>query len=230
MIAERPALPPEEPSPGDDRPGVLASSLWRALMAVCRVVMSGGFVLLALIGAFVTPPVAMLVVAPLIGCCAGVMVGLLSSAVSEEPWARRGALVTAATGAAFVPFTNGVALFGSAGGVLALVLLVFGSCLAADRIANFIENVPAGSDLRDDHWLGVVMPSLPTAALLQEWRATRAVSFAGRGAAEQARAAHVRGLILEELARRDPVAVERWLTSGDWSSGPRMRPDRGVAG
>jgi hypothetical protein len=230
VIAERPAPPPEEPSPGGDRPGVLASSLWRAVMAFCRVVVPSGFVLLALIGALVTPPVAMLVVAPLIGCVTGVMVVLLSPAVSAEPWGRRAALYTAATGAAFVPFTSGVALFGSAGGVLALVLLVLGSCLAADGIADVIEDMPAGGALPDDHWLVVVMPSLPTAALLQQWRATRAVSFAGRGAAEQARAAHVRGLILDELARRDPAAVERWLTSGDWSSGPRIRPDRGMAG
>lgn len=230
MIVDQSALPPEDPAPKDATAGERVSSAWRAVMAFCRLAVPGGFVLLALIGALVTPPVMMLVVAPLIGGVAGAMVALLNPAFPAESWARLGALLTAATGAAFVPFTSGVALLGSAGGVLAIVLLVLGSCLAADRIADVVENIPSGSSLPDDHWLGIVMPSLPTAALLHEWRATRAAFGARRGVVEQARAVHVRSLILEELARRDPAAVERWLSSGDWSSEPRMRPDRDVAG
>jgi hypothetical protein len=199
-------------------------------MAFIRVAVPGGFAFLAVVGALVTPPVGMLLVAPLIGLGVGLLVALLNPLFPGEPWPRRGALSTGATAAAFVPFTNGVALLGNVGGVIALALLVLGSCLAAERMMDLIERDPADGAVRDDHWLQVVMPSLPTATLLQEWRATRTLFGGRRGLAEQTRAVHVRGLLLEELARRDPAAVERWLSSGDWSSEPRIRPDRDVAG
>jgi hypothetical protein len=199
-------------------------------MTVCRVVTLTGFVVMALIGAVVTPPVRMLVVAPLTGCGLGLLVALGNPAFPEQPGARRGALLTAATGAAFVPFISGVALFGNAGGVVALVLLILGSCLAANWMMDVVENYPLGDAPRDDRWRQMVLPSLPTAALLQEWRATQAVFGSRPGVAERTRAVQLRGLLLEEFARRDPAAVERWLTSGDWSSEPAIRPDRDVAG
>jgi hypothetical protein len=222
------AVPPE-PTSGP-RPVGKPATVWWAVMTVCRIAVPTGFVVMALIGAVVTPPFGMFVVAPLTGSGLGLLVALLNPAFPDERWARRAALLTAATGAAFIPFMSGVTLFGNAGGVFALVLLVLGSGLAADRMMDVVENHPPGSVRRDDHWLRVVMPSLPTAALLQEWRATQAVFGGRRGIAEQTRAAHVRGLLLEELARRDPAAVERWLSSGDWSAVPRIRTDRDVAG
>lgn len=199
-------------------------------MALSRVVVPAGFVVMALIGALVSPPVAMFLVAPLIGVGVGGMVALLNPAFPAELWARRGALFTGTTAAAFVPFISGVAVVGNAGGIVALGLLILGSCLAADRMVDLIEDPPTGDALRDERWMRAVLPSLPTAALLQEWRSTRSVFGSRSGATERTRAARLRECILEELARRDPAAVERWLRSGDWSSEPEIRPDRDVAG
>ncbi len=199
-------------------------------MTVCRVTVPTGFVVMALIGAVVTSPVGMLVVAPLTGSGLGLLVALATPAFPEQPWARRGALLTAATGAALVPFLSGVTLLGNAGGVVALVLLILGSCLAADWMMDAVENYPLGIAPRDDRWKRMVLPSLSTVALLQEWRATQAVFGSRPGIAERTRAVQLRGYLLEEFARRDPAAVERWLTSGDWSSEPAIRPDRDVAG
>ena len=204
--------------------------LWNSVMACCRVVVRAGFVALALLGAFVTPPAGMLLVAPLTGATAGVVVACLHPAFPAQPRARRGALLTAATGAAFVPFVNGVDLLGSAGGVVALVLLVLSFCLAADWLMGLLEDRPPNGAPGDVRWLRAVLPSLATAVLLQEWRATQQTCGSRSGAAERARAVQLRELLLDEFARRDPVAVERWLASGDWSAGPRMGSDRDVAG
>jgi hypothetical protein len=218
---------PLAPEPHPDAAGATPS--WNAVMAFCRVLVPAGFVGTALIGAFVTPPIGMLLVAPLTGAGVGLLAALVNPAFPAETWARRGALISGATGAAFVPFVNGVALLGAVGGVLAVVLLVLGSCRAANWMIDVIEDSPARMSSRDERWTRMVMPSLPTATLLQEWRATQAV-VGSRPVAERTRAVQLRGILLEELARRDPAAVERWLRSGDWSSGPQIRSDRDVAG
>lgn len=228
MSLDLSAPEPGSPAPRPDADGT--TPLWGSVMACCRVVVRTGFVGVALLGALVTPPAGMFLVAPLTGAGAGLAVLRLKRAFPTEPWARRGPLLAAATGAAFVPFLNGVALLGSVGGVVALVLLICGSCVAADWMMKFIEAPPAGALPRDECWMRTVVPSLPTAVLLQEWRATQQLCGSHTGAAERDRAARLRGFLLEELARRDPVAVERWLTSGDWSSEPQMRSDRDVAG
>ena len=200
------------------------------VMACCRVVVRAGFVALTLLGAFVTPPAGMLLVAPLTGAVAGLFVAGLHPVFPAQSRARPGVLLTASTGAAFVPFVNGVDLLGSAGGVVALVLLVLGSCLAADRLMDLVEDSPPNGAPGDARRLRAVLPSLSTAVLLQEWRTTQQTCGSRPSAAEGARAVQLRELLLDELARRDPVAVERWLASGDWSSGPRMGSDRDVAG
>ena len=227
MSLDRSAPAPASPEPRPDTDST--PPLWGSVLACCRVVVSTGFVGLALMGALVTPPAGMFLVAPLTGAAAGLAVVRLGRAFPAERWARRGPVLTAAAGAAFVPFINGVALWASAGGVVALVLLICGSCLAADWLVNLAGESPAGPP-RDETWMRVVVPSLPTAVLLQEWRATQHVCGSQTGTAELARAVRLRGVLLEELARRDPAAVERWLTSGDWSSEPPMRSDRDVAG
>lgn len=204
--------------------------LRNAGLAACRVVVPTGFVALAVLGALVTPPVGMLLIAPLTGAAAGLAVAFLHPAFPGEPRARRAALLTAATGAAFVPFIYGVDLLGGVGGMVALVLLVLGCCLAASWAMDLIEATPPARAPADEGWMRAVLPSLPTAVLLQEWRATQQLCGPGTGAAERARAAQVRALLLEELSRRDPLAVEQWLASRNWSSEPGMRSDRDAAG
>jgi hypothetical protein len=138
-------LPPEPPSVAGD-----ATPLWDSMMACCRVVVSAGFIVTALVGAFVTPPAGLLLVAPLTGAGAAVVVTLLNRAFPAEPWARRSALLAGATGAAFVPFFNGVTLLGNAGGVIALLLLVLGSGLVADWMLDVIEDPPSSLTSRDE--------------------------------------------------------------------------------
>lgn len=215
-------------SPRTDVDGT--TRLRHAVMACCRFVVAAGLATLALLGALVTPPAGMLLVAPLTGAACGLAVAYLNPAFPEKPWARRATLLTAATGAAFVPVTNGVDLLGSAGGVVALVLLVLGSCLAGDWVVDLVEDAPPTGAPVDEGCVRAVLPSLSTAVLLQEWKATQQECDSGTGAAERARAVRLRALLLDELYRRDPVAVQRWLISTDWSLGPRMRPDHDAAG
>jgi hypothetical protein len=218
--------PPIEPRPvaGGSHP------LGRTVIAWFRVIVRAGFISMALVGAFVAPPVAMLVGAPLTGAALGIAVAFFNPAFPSTAWARRGAVLTGATGVGSVPFVHGVALFGNAGGVVALVLLILGSCVAATWLTDMLESAPPGDAVRDDRWVRMVLPSLPTSDLLHEWRATQKVFGSWTGTAERTRAVELRACLLEELARRDPAAVERWLTRGDWASAPRIRRDRDVAG
>lgn len=224
--------PPPDPPPPDPRRDVgdARPLLVPRLIASCRVVVHGGFVLMALLGALVTPPIGMLLVAPLTGAAAFIVVAMLNPAFPAEPWARRGALLAGATGAAFVPFANGVALSGNAGGVVALVLLILGSCVAADWLMDVLERSPGSGVARDDRWMQVVLPSLPTPELLREWRAAQRAFGSLPADADRARVVKLRGLLLEEFARRDPAAVERWLTGGDWSAEPNIRADGDAVG
>ena len=56
---------------------------------------------------------------------------------------------------------------------------------------------------------------MPTTTLLDRWRATGAVLRSTNDPGERCLAAEVRGVLLDEMARRDPDGVARWLTEGD---------------
>ncbi len=58
------------------------------------------------------------------------------------------------------------------------------------------------------------LAGLSTAQLCALWRKSRAGLRAAPTAAEQARVANARALLLEELERREPEAMADWLQSG----------------
>ena len=115
-----------------------------------------------MLGALVTHWMGMLVVAPGLGV---VLAGVVAS---FGPAARRGMPYAAATGVVLVPFANGLELLGSVGGGLFLALLLLAALVAAEWSASREEAAPA----TDVTGLGELLPLLPTADLLEKWRAS----------------------------------------------------------
>lgn len=179
-----------------------------AVAAALRVLVVG----VLLVGALFTPPLGMLVLAPVVGVGAMVVHALVHWSCCDERWpAPRRLLDVAAAGAGLVPWTQGVRTLGEVGTVLGAVsvvllgLLVLHPCTPAGAGPG-VEQVPSGDDST-----GALLALLPLDMLLAEWRAACAPS-APTGAAA------LRTRILDELSRRDPSGVQRWLDAG--AAGP----------
>jgi len=66
---------------------------------------------------------------------------------------------------------------------------------------------------------------LPTSMLLREWRSAGEHLWPGANPGRRAAAVLVRNLLLEELSRRDPEGVARWLSDGDEEAPERYLGD-----
>ena len=195
------------------RPRSPRAARWAGAVRGIRAVLLATVVGMALLGAVVTHWMGMLVVAPGLGAALAAAVALV------DPAARQGVLYAGVAGVVLVPFANGLALLGTAGGGIALALLVLGPVVAVDWSTSPEEPDPTA--LRE------LLRRLPTADLLEEWQASGDLL---RSPEERARAAGVRALLLDELSRRDPGGVAGWLAAGSPSPDPHIRADRGRPG
>jgi hypothetical protein len=143
-------------------------------------------------------------------------VAVINPSFPEARSARR-AVVFSATGTALlVPCLTGLGEFGTAGTVAAVMLMILGCVVVAGWIAEQSEP-PAretAPDLDVDE-LQQFLEVLPTSMLLREWRVAGEHVQPGSDGNRRAEAVLVRTLLLEELSRRDPVGVARWLSEGD---------------
>ena len=167
----------------------------------------------ALLGALVTHWTGMLLVAPGLGAVLAAVVAVV------DHRAHRGMLWAGVTGVVLVPLANGLVLLGTAGGAVALVAWSAGPVLALGWVATLEE--PAVRD--DPTALREMLPRLPTADLLEEWRSTEGLLH---GPGDRAAAARIRSLLLDELAHRDPGGVTEWLSAGGASPETHLRADR----
>lgn len=174
----------------------------------------------ALLGALLTPPERMLLGAPAVG------LGALLATAAGCWWCRRlgpsrqlpwSAAVVAA---AAVPFSHAVDALGDTGAAVVFAVLTLLAVTVSDWITSGSE--PAGAATTgsarvregrqdDPESLAVLLRGLPMALLCQEWHATTPHRDAG---ALGPRAARDRTLLLEEMTRRDPAGVRRWLRAG----------------
>ena len=195
-----------------------------ALGRVCSVVAAAGFVGLALLGAVVSPPVVVFVLGPL---CAALLAGLV--AVAEDgplrrPVAVRRVLVAAGAGLLLIPFCAGMAVLGPLGLAVLVVLLALAAVGCVARAGGLRSrprprlHVVTGPDAAGGAPLTTWPASsfvclLPTVRLLEEWRSSRA-QLCGGDPARRLEAVELRAELIEELARRHPDAVDRWLMEG----------------
>ncbi|MGY1752634.1 hypothetical protein [Blastococcus sp. SYSU D01042] len=211
--------PPEDLPrvPGPAAPADRAPSLhagWRVLVRTGAVLVLGLSCGIALLGALVTHWTGMLVFAPLLGAAAAAVVALVG------PSSRPALVHAAVAGTVLVPFANGLVLLGSAGGALLLALLTVGPLLLLGWSAA--EDTPVGRTT-----LPELLQLLPTAELIEEWRATEELH---RDPAQRSTASVVRAALLDELSRRDPDGVAAWLAGGDPVPDRYIRTDRDLAG
>lgn len=189
----------------------------RALaVRVCHGALLGGAVAFALIGALTSPPYVVLTVAPTFGVFVGSVVALTHPASPRARSAHRAVVFSGAGAALAVPCVAGIGRLGTAGTVAAVVLMVL-ACVVVGRWIVEHTDPPqrgAASDL-DVEELQRFLQVLPTSMLLPEWRAAGQLLRPGTDPDRRAQAVLVRTLVLEELSRRDPVGVARWLSEGD---------------
>jgi hypothetical protein len=197
--------------------------LWRTFIRCGWVLVLATSVGVALLGAVVTPLMGMVVFAPCLGALVGGVVALLEPDVRRERYAHPALVYAIATGTMLVPFANGLVGLGTAGGVILIGLLVLVPLLAADRM----DATAGTAAVRDVGALAELLPALRTSRLLDEWEATDDLLRSRR---HRAIAVEVRGLLLDELSRRDPEGVAAWLAAGDVSPHDHVRSDGDQAG
>ncbi|MGY1786902.1 hypothetical protein [Geodermatophilus sp. SYSU D00698] len=175
-----------------------------------------GAVCCALVGALSAPAYVVLAVTPAFGLFVAGLVGLMDPAFPKAPSAKRRAVLAGAGASLVVPCLAGLAQLGDAGTVAGLVLL-FLSCLLAE--AWITRSL--GSAGRDDEAevdveeLQRLLRALPTSVLMRDWRSTGELVRTAADPDRRARGLLVRTVLLEEMTRRDPAGVARWLRTGD---------------
>ncbi|MCZ2813004.1 hypothetical protein O2W15_16335 [Modestobacter sp. VKM Ac-2979] len=198
---------------------------------VLRLVLVVLYVGIALPGALVTPVPRMLLLAPLVGAFAAVVAGLANPGFPAQPRARRVVLAAFAGAVLTVPFASGVGLLGPSGAWLVIGMVLMAATVVASWIAECDSAPLPLSDPRRVAALRDFVSVLPTEALIREWRATVAPLQVATDPQERAALVRVRGLVLDELVRRDPEAVARWLEDGGPADpGTDVRRQRGPAG
>ncbi|MGY1707405.1 hypothetical protein ACI79C_22820 [Geodermatophilus sp. SYSU D00697] len=193
----------------------VSSPVLQLLRSTLRVLRRTGLVLLgsvAALGAVTSPQTSLLLGA---GCAvlAWVPVRLLSRCTDADlpplphpavPATRMAVLPAAVAGTAPL----GLGALGLVGAVLG-VAVVLGCWAASCAVA---DPPPTGHDAApepDDGSLRVLLRTLPVEVLFQEWRDTAGQAVPGGEDAEDR--IRLRGLLIDELRRRDPVGVGRWL-------------------
>jgi hypothetical protein len=223
MLLDAPG--PAVPDPGPGIPGgeplVRLPSWYRAIARFARVAGPATVVAVSLPGVLVTPPWVMASLAPLIGLFAAGAVLTAAPAGPVPLRARRTAVVMGVGGVLAVPLASGLGLLGGVGLALGAVLVVLGTfvlgdCLAGSSAAARVDELTRLLEL---------FPSLPTGHLLRAWRVTEEALQDGSAGPDRARAVQVRAVLLEELTRRDPGGVARWIRSGGGSPEDFIRAD-----
>lgn len=197
--------------PGPDQAG----RLLRAVVRLGRRATAGTFVVLAVVGAVVGPIWATLVWGPVTGLLTATVVRFVTREMGEEATARRAALVAGGLGLLSPPFFFGLGLLGDAGAVVLVVMMV----VVALSVVAWSAESPAPTGVaaarRDLVYLRRVLPELPVESLLREWRASSARITAETDPAVRAVAVELRGDLLDELIRRRPAEMARWLRTGE---------------
>ncbi len=205
--------------------------MWGLVVRVSRRLCLPAGVGTAVAGALFSSAWTTLVVAPLTGLFAASQVAMVHPGFPAERSARRAALLVGVGCALAVPFVMGVIALGAAGAVLTVTVVVTGAVLAGGRLASLCREDVAPSAAPDTRVLGELIGAVPMSALVEEWRLSEALLSTTTDPDERAAASLARELLLDEMTRRDPAGVRRWLQDGAAASPDRhLRDDAEPAG
>jgi hypothetical protein len=201
-------------APVNTRRASARAATWSVLMHVSWRAFLVGVVGVALVGALVSSPLATLVVAPAVGGLGALQTAVVHPGFPGRPAARRAVLLSGLGCALVVPFVMGVGALGALGLALTVLLVLIGTVVGMSKISSSCRSVAAPGPGADAALLNELVRGLPTSALLDEWRSSEAVLHETDDPARHAAAIDVRRLLLEEMTRRDPTGVHRWLHAG----------------
>jgi hypothetical protein len=187
---------------------------WRATSRGFRAGVVAVVVGVILVGALLGPPARMLLWAPGVGLVtAGA--ALVAVPYATAGWTRRRtAVCSGLAGAALVPFTGGLEALGRAGGVVLMAILLLGALWLVDSVLEASPPNARQVARQDADRVRRGIEDLSVESLLVEWRAAAERLGPEVDPAVRVVAADLRADLLEELARRDPAGVRRWLLSG----------------
>jgi hypothetical protein len=215
-----------------DGAGLSIGSPWVLLGRASRLILLLGTSACALVGALTTPPYVVLVFAPAFGLLVSLMATSIILGFREFAAARRVIVLAGAWGALLVPALAGIGVLAAGGAVIMFVLMVLGSVVAVSWITQTCgapdrSSKPGTTDERamDEDELRLFIGALPTSSLLREWHRTGERLRPGANPQQRITAIRLRTVLLEELSRRDPAGVDRWLSEGDEDA-----PDQYVRG
>jgi hypothetical protein len=199
-------------------PGLAA--LAPGLVRWCRRALFGAAVVVAWAGALTAPAHLTLLVAPVVGALTVGALRLAAAALGAGRPSSRTSVLSGLAGLLVVPFLAGVPLFGPPGLALLMALLMTGSSLLARGAVPV--SPPAGETVTraEVDRLGIGLRDLPLTEVLERWRGTARLTDTGPEV--RTAVAELRSLLLDELSRRDPAGVERWLRSGDDDPGRHL--------
>lgn len=206
--------------------------VWSLVSWVSRRLCLPAVVGTAVAGALFSSAWMTLVVAPLTGLFAASQVAMVHPGFPAERSARRPVVLAGAGCALAVPFVMGAIALGTAGAGLTVTAAVTGAVLLGDRLtALWREDEVARSTVQDTRVLGELIGAVPMSALLEQWRLSEAVLATATDPDERSAASLARELLLDEMTRRDPAGVGRWLQDGAEASPDRhLRDDAEPAG
>jgi hypothetical protein len=209
----------------------LDRSAWDRFGRACRLVLLLAMTACALVGALTTPAYVVLLAAPAFGLILGGAAASVSLSFQELASARRVIVLCGAWAALFVPAVAGMGALAEGGAVIAFALMVVGCVVATSWIADTCASSGGSAEHRiDDEQLREFIRAIPTSMLLHEWRSTCERMPAAADPERRADAIRVRTLLLEELSRRDPAGVTRWLSEGDEDAPEQyLRGDSGAS-
>lgn len=204
--------------------------VWNAVVRAGRFAVVGVTVAIALLGALVGPPAAAFLWAPTVGLVAAVVVALVNPNFPRTPGSRRGTWIAGVAGLMAVPFTSGLGLLDTAGAVIVVLQMILGSLWIVDWIARMPESTGADALRNDITYLRRVLPELSVETLLREWRTSADSLGPDADPGTRMAAAELRAMLIDELSRRDPAAVERWLRTGGGDPAQYLpgRPGQGL--
>lgn len=174
-----------------------------------------GYVAVALVGIVVTSVFAVFVLGPAAGLAVAFQVALAAEGFPRRPSARRAVLWSGAGGTLLVPYVGAVVFLGSVGVAMTVVLGVLGVLLAVPAVSSWLRRAwrqPPVAPQDRDPW-GRDVADMSTPRLWQEWRLSH-VQLHADDPSRALAAVQRRSSVLEELCRRDPKIVDRWLDDG----------------
>jgi hypothetical protein len=166
----------------------------------------------AAMGALSSPALATLVGAPLAGLFVASQVALVHPGFPAQPSARRAVLLAGAGCALGVPFVMGATALGTTGAVLTMIVITTGAVSVAGRLTELCrDDEVSRPTAQDTRVLGELIGAVPMSTLLEEWRLSEAVLATATDPDERSAASLAREMLLDEMTRRDPAGVRRWL-------------------